>query len=51
MLSISEIAIINFGNTSECTFSKIWTSLRAKSKILEMLEVCLDTGSIIKCPF
>ena len=34
-VSISAIHAIDFGITNEGTFSKIWTRLRAKSKILK----------------
>ena len=47
-LSILEIPVIDFENTGEGTFSKIWARLRAKSKILKtwdwgVLGLCLDT--------
>ena len=50
-LSILEIPVIDFENTGEGTFSKIWARLRAKSKILRewgILKICLNIGSRIK---
>ena len=50
-LSILSIPVIDFVNTGEGTFSKIWASLSAKSKILktwEFLETCLDSRYRIK---
>ena len=49
-LAIWSIPVGDLANTGEGTFSKIWAGLRSKSGILktwEVLELCLDMGSII----
>ena len=48
MFMISSILVYDFVNTGEVTFSKFWTGLRSKSKILKtrgVLEICLEIGS------